>query len=325
MFQVSDSIADFQPDSSPSVASWVTLVDGSRIALPPLPTPDLHRLQWEQEPAFAERIKRTMRGSDERQQVIRQAYETVCEILQEIDRRQPHQADFAMGMDPRYSQLVHQLLQQQHQAGHVGDFFELGFGSGALLASVSAAGYAVGGLEVAASLHEQAKHRLPPACHASLTLGNFLDIDMEHHRGRYSVAYWNDVFEHVPVDEIGDYVAKLHELLIPGGKLITITPNWHMRPSDVTSHYLPVRSEAVGFHLKEYTLREITTILRDAGFDQVITPTFITRERIHVVPGCHASTLKRWLEPTLEWLPFRLAVQVCRRFGFNCTIATRKK
>ena len=50
----------------------------------------------------------------------------------------------------------------------------------------------------------------------------------------YDVVYWNDVFEHVPCDEIQPLLAKIYSLVRPGGCLVTITPNWHERPSDVT-------------------------------------------------------------------------------------------
>ena len=141
----------------------------------------------------------------------------------------------------------------------------------------------------------------------------------------YSVAYWNDVFEHIPVDEISDYLQTLHSLLKPGGKLITITPNWHMRPSDVTDLFLPPRSSAVGFHLKEYTLREVRQLLFAAGFTKIQTPLFISRNAIHMSNAFDITAVKSFLEPLLEWLPFQAAVQACRRLGLSCTVATKGK
>ena len=61
-------------------------------------------------------------------------------------------------------------------------------------------------------------------------------------------------------------------MLAPGGQLVTITPNWHCRPADVTAAICPPRTDAAGLHLKEYTLVEVSHMLRRAGFSRVATP-----------------------------------------------------
>ena len=61
-------------------------------------------------------------------------------------------------------------------------------------------------------------------------------------------------------------------MLAPGGQLVTITPNWHGRPSDVTAAICPPRTDAEGLHLKEYTLVEVSEMLRRAGFTRLATP-----------------------------------------------------
>lgn len=307
---------------APVACHWVKLIDGSQVNLSTLSIPQLEALQWQQEPAFAKRIVESTRGSETRQATIRWAYETVCAILQELASRHRSNTTLSMGMDPRYVSLVLDTLNSFRSASHTPHFFELGFGSGILLDAVVQAGFAVGGLEVVEPLFEQTRSKLGDANSHHLALGNFLDLDPSLHAGRYDVVYWNDVMEHIPTDEIQDYLQQLHRLLRPGGKLITITPNWHMRPSDITATYFPARTQAVGFHLKEYTLREINTLLRQAGFSHLETPTWISPNRIYT-SRLHATHLKQYLEPTLEWLPFPVAVQICRRLGFNCTIATR--
>ena len=54
-------------------------------------------------------------------------------------------------------------------------------------------------------------------------------------------------------------------MLVPGGQLLTITPNWHVRPSDVTVAFCPPRTASAGLHLKEYTLREVSDLLPSPG------------------------------------------------------------
>ena len=305
-------------------ATIVVLVDGSSLDLSPLTVNELFDLQWEQERAFADRIKKSIKGSNERTVIIQQAYATVCQILATISAKQG-EADFVMGMDQRYQQLVLEQLATLEKNGVGGGLFELGFGSGTLLQAASEAGFRVGGLEVADQLYQEAKQRIPETDHGNLLLGNFLANDrIESLAGQFSLVYWNDVFEHIPVDEIEDYLAKIHQLLVPGGRLITITPNWHMRPMDVTADHLPVRSTAVGFHLKEYKLTEVCRLLKGAGFSSVRTPFFVGRQKIYQETFPDLTGLKRIFEPALEWMPYSWAVQMCRRFGFCLTIATRR-
>ncbi len=303
--------------------SEVTLVDGTAIDIRSLSMQELYQLQIDQEPAFARRIAMSKKGSAERAAVVRQAYESVCLILDEISQRNVATGSLSMGMDHRYTRFVVKMLEQQRRCGRDGGLFELGFGSGILLNQAAEHGFRVGGLEVAGQLFQQAQEKLPECFHPNLWLGDFQSMNMDVHRSSYSVAYWNDVFEHIPVDEISDYLERLFDLLMPGGVLITITPNWHMRPSDCTDMILPPRNEAIGFHLKEYTLGEVRQLLLAAGFARVQSPMFISRRRIYLSDTFDLTSLKVRVESYLEMLPYRWAVQTCRRFGFNCTIATK--
>ena len=106
--------------------------------------------------------------------------------------------------------------------------------------------------------------------------------------------------------------------------LVTITPNWHLRPSDVTTMFKPPRSLAEGFHLREYTLREITALLKAAGFSRVATPLVVTRNH-QVLCGSGLCGLKRASEPLLEYLPFGLTRLLCRGLGLNCTLAWKSR
>jgi SAM-dependent methyltransferase len=303
----------------------VTLCDGSAIDLATLGHEELLQLHWVQERAFADRIRRSTRTSPERAEAIAQGYDTVCTILHQI--LAPGGEALVMGMDQRIVRLVTREIERQtrHEIGRP-RFFELGYGSGGMLQAVREAGgetpVEVAGIEVSATMREQAFQRLPAKCHAGLMLGDFLAKDLSTEMGTYSLIYWNDVFEHIPTDEIEDFLEKIHGLLRPGGKLVTVTPNWHRRPSDVTGDFMPPRTEARGFHLREYTLGEVTELLQEAGFIEVATPLFVTRKRI-VCCGQGLAGIKRMFEPSLEWLPFGCAKLLCRGLGLSCTIARK--
>lgn len=316
-------VTEFQLSVIGDNGRLVTLIDGETVAIDRLNVSDLHALQQEQEPAFARAIERTPKDSLERSLTIQRAYASICSILDEISKREPIDRIFSMGMDRRYADLVLRMLISQTRKGISGGLFELGCSAGGLLAQACQAGYRVGGLEVVPELLDRTRKQISPEYHQNLFLGDFRAIDLTRQHESYSVAYWNDVLEHIPLDEIAEYLTRLYSLLKPGGTLITITPNWHMRPSDVTSMFAPPRSEATGFHFKEYTLREIVEMLEAAGFDHIQTPSFISRHKIHTQQWLSLTKLKRFLEPALELLPFTAAVQCCRRFGLSCTIATK--
>jgi len=153
--------------------------------------------------------------------------------------------------------------------------------------------------------------------------GEVLDLDLSLLSSRADVVYWNDVMEHLPPDEIPDVMAAVFKLLRPGGALVTITPNWHIRPSDITRDFKPPRSEPEGFHLKEYSLREVASILNEAGFEHVQTPIFATRTRCYLM-GSGLMKIKSLFEPALEWLPFRVAQIIDSVMGLSVTIAVKQ-
>jgi 2-polyprenyl-3-methyl-5-hydroxy-6-metoxy-1,4-benzoquinol methylase len=302
---------------------YIELADGQPLAIESLSLEELLALQGEQEPRFARRIAASAKDSLEREQITRTAYASICAILDEQARRRDTAGVFSMGMDPRYAGLVLKLCLAQQRRGFQGGLFELGCSAGSLLGQADRAGFRVGGLEVVPELLERAKEQVSTRHHGNLFLGDFRRVDLSQQLQSFSVAYWNDVFEHIPTDEISDYLSRLFDLLEPGGLLVTITPNWHMRPSDVTMNFRPPRSEAEGFHLKEYTLGEVCRLLRGVGFTEITTPSFISQRRIYLRRLFSLTRLKCALEPLLEYLPYRCAVQACRRFGLSCTIARK--
>jgi SAM-dependent methyltransferase len=299
----------------------VLLADGSATVLDHLTCDELLALQWQQEQEFARQILASPKGSTARSHVTRQAYETVTTIL--AHARGNVDQPLVMGMHPRHGLLVLDLLRRQQRRGQTARFFEIGYGTGTLLKTVAAAGYSIAGIEIAAAMYRQAIAQVGPELARRLHLGEFLTSTAPLADGPWNVVYWNDVFEHIPPDEIGDWLKRIHEMLAPGGQLVTITPNWHCRPSDVTTAVCPPRTTAAGLHLKEYTLGAITEMLLRAGFACVATPLCVMPRKI-VLFGNGLIGLKRLLEPGLERLPFAWAMLLCRGLGLSCTIATKR-
>ncbi|MBN2473648.1 MAG: class I SAM-dependent methyltransferase [Pirellulales bacterium] len=312
-----------QPERPPTLE--VVLEDGSSRDLGGLSGDELRLLQWEQERLFARRILDSPKGSSQRADALCHAYDTVNRI---VGARMAVASGGALdeppvlGLDARHEQLTFRLLSRWRAAGVQPRFFEVGYGNGVLMRYLSERGFPVAGIEASASMRKHACTLLGPDHEQALLLGDFLSAELAGSGRGYHLVYWNDVFEHIPPDEVLDYLRKIHDLLVPGGQLVTITPNWHTRPSDVTGDVCRPRTEAAGLHLKEYTLREVTGLLRRAGFTHVSTPMVVVPGRI-VLCGNGLAGCKRFFEPWLEWLPFRLARLLCRGFGLDCTMATK--
>ena len=298
----------------------VMLADGSAISLAGRDRQQLHQLQWDQEQKFAKAILACKKGTRERSLVTGQAYDTVCAILA---AQQDDDRPLDMGVDVRYVRLVLELLSQQIRRGlgHPA-LFEIGYGSGTLLKEIHDHGYQISGIEVSPSMREQASATLGSRLANRLLVGNVLDVAKDTLSERPTMVYWNDVFEHICPDEIEDYLRHIHTLLVPGGVLVTITPNWLMRPSDVTGDFSPPGTEACGLHLKEYRLGEVAKLLRGAGFRSVATPLAVSRRRIYMFGG-GLRLPKQWSEPLLDRLPFRYSDLLCRGLGMSMTIATK--
>jgi SAM-dependent methyltransferase len=320
-----------QAPETPPLPLEVMLANGQSTSLAGLTAAELHRLQWEQEQKFARAIVAFPARSKQRALVTGQAYDTISTILVQraLEEAREHgeavdpDKPLVMGFDQKYVRLALDLLERQVARGEGRPrLFEIGYGSGVLLKGVRDLGYEVGGIEVSAAMHERAARLMGDRYAKHLLVGDFREVAGEDLPGPPSLIYWNDVLEHLPVDEVAEYLAHIYKLLAPRGQLVTITPNWTMRPSDVTGDFCPPRTEARGLHLKEYRLREVVRLLKRAGFRRVAMPLGTTRQRVWLLGG-GGRRVKQLVEPALDRLPLGVARLLCRGFSYSCTIATK--
>jgi len=79
------------------------------------------------------------------------------------------------------------------------------------------------------------------------------------------VAYSNQLMEHLHPDDAKEQLAQIYDALRPGGMYYCITPNRLSGPHDISKYF---DDEATGFHLKEYTLKELKEAFQLAGFQK---------------------------------------------------------
>jgi SAM-dependent methyltransferase len=282
----------------------------------------LNELHWRKERDFAKKI-RTMNGrSRERSMLIKEGYSSVASILNAKNRKRGIE-NASAGFAKKHKYLLNAVLKMAKGGAAVRPvFLEVGFGSGRALSVARDHGFYLYGIEVN-DAHVESAAREYGEDHGCFFSGEVLDLDLDDLRSKVDVIYWNDVMEHIPPDEIPAISRVFHELLKPGGRLLTITPNWHNRPSDITRIFKPPRTEAEGFHLKEYKLSEVMDIFRTAGFESISAPLFATRNKAFFF-GNGLVRLKSSCEYILEILPCAIARSLSSAFAMSISLAVKK-
>ena len=139
-------------------------------------------------------------------------------------------------------------------------FVEIGAGDCALALAVAERVSHVYAVEVSSEITEGVPRR--DNCEVILTDGLSLPVPA----GAATLAYSNQVFEHLHPDDSLDHLRQVHQALEAGGRYVCITPNRLTGPHDISMYFDNVAS---GFHLREYTATELAALMRIAGFEQV--------------------------------------------------------
>lgn len=133
--------------------------------------------------------------------------------------------------------------------------------------------------------------------------------------GSIDVAYSDQLMEHLHPDDAVEQVRNVHEVLAPGGIYVCLTPNRWSGPHDISRYF---DEEATGFHLREYTVAELTNLFKEAGFRRV---------RVLVgSSGLHLPVFAGWvrsLERLLEMLPRNIARQLARRLPLRIVLGAK--
>lgn len=159
-------------------------------------------------------------------------------------------------------------------------FLEVGAGDCALSARIARDAAQV----YAVDLCDQSQGALPPNVKVVVTDGRGIDVPA----GSVDLAFSDQLMEHLHPEDAIEQLRNIHRALKPGGVYLCVTPNRVYGPSDISAFF---DDEARGFHLKEYTLREIREIFARAGFP-----------RSHVYVGARGCFLRcpAWLVEGVE-------------------------
>jgi 2-polyprenyl-3-methyl-5-hydroxy-6-metoxy-1,4-benzoquinol methylase len=81
-----------------------------------------------------------------------------------------------------------------------------------------------------------------------------------------------DVLEHLHPEDYLTHLSDAFKMLKPRGYYIAVGPNRLTGPHDVTRIVYPYATEPMGFHLNEFSYKDIVSDMRDVGFRNIRSP-----------------------------------------------------
>lgn len=205
------------------------------------------------EVALAERLRRG--GPAERPVLYRKVYN-------ELFRRIPHHPQLTRKFteDEERLDVERQLSFLRPHLKSQDVFLEIGAGDCAMSRQVASICERVYALDVSSEIANG--QPLPSNCEFVLSSG----CDIPLPALSVDVVYSNQLMEHLHPDDAEVQLRNIVCAIRPGGKYICVTPNRISGPWDVSMYFDDV---ARGFHLREYSLEELTDLLHRAGFSRV--------------------------------------------------------
>ena len=94
----------------------------------------------------------------------------------------------------------------------------------------------------------------------------FNGFDMSEQPSSYDIIYSNQVFEHLHPDDTIPLLRAYNTYLNKNGKLVIVTPHKFTGPHDISRDFC---ENAEGFHLKEYTYKELKSLLKATGYKKI--------------------------------------------------------
>jgi len=264
--------------------------------------PRLIREHYVVEKQLAERLRTAT--PQERQTLYTTAYD-------EMFKSVPHHPMLTRKESPTASRLrvASELRFLQRFLNKRVTFLEIGPGDCALAFEVAKSTRYVHGVDVSRTLTSSAK--VPENFELVISDGSSIPLP----KASIDVAYSNQLMEHLHPDDAEAQLKNIYDLLAAGGTYICITPNRLNGPHDISRYFDIV---ATGFHLKEYTLRELHSLFRRVGFAR--QSLYVgSRGRYFRIP----LSLVVWLERILQRLPTTWGRRLAKSRGIRAFLFIR--
>jgi SAM-dependent methyltransferase len=153
---------------------------------------------------------------------------------------------------------------------------------------------------------EATKHiQAPPNMKLIISDGKTIDVPP----GSVTVAYSNQVMEHIHPDDALEQLHNIYRALAPGGAYVCTTPNRLSGPHDISQYF---EESATGMHMREYTAGELTKLFRGVGFYAVEGYMGVKRKYSRFPLGAIVA-----VEKGLETMPFPIRKRIAVMPGFR--------
>jgi SAM-dependent methyltransferase len=250
---------------------------------------------YEVERELASRLRNS--SPEERRTLYASAYD---ELVRRVEARLPEREAEA--------HAATQLRLIERYLSHDVVFLDVGAGDCALAVAVAERVQLVHALEVSPEVVAGAPQRDNLLLHVT----NGIEVPVPP--SSVTLAHSNQVLEHVHPDDALEHIRNVYRALAPGGRFVCVTPNRLTGPADISRHF---DTEPTGFHLREYTVAEVGSLMRDAGFPRV--EAWTTRKGLSIrVPWA----IIRAVESMLELVPHSWAQRVGRRLPLRVLIGS---
>lgn len=218
-------------------------------------TPDEIAQHYSIEKELADRLRRS--SKEERRRLYALVYD-------ELFERVPHHPQLLQKADTEASTRA--ASQRMRLLGRFltpeTTFLELGAGDCRLALEVAKLVRRVYAIEVSREIGKD----LTPPPNFELVISDGTSIPVPE--GSITLAYSNQLMEHLHPDDALEQLYNINRSLVRGGAYVCVTPNRVAGPHDVSRYFDDV---ATGLHMKEYTAGELASLFRRAGFSQIST------------------------------------------------------
>jgi len=232
-------------------------------------------------------------------------------LYDELFRRVPHHPQLLRKADGalRAEAAANQLRLLSPFLGPGMDFLEIGAGDLSLSLEASRRVGRVFATDVSSRMTRDAK----ASPNFRLLAADALGIPLPDKS--VDLAYSSHLLEHLHPDDAPDHLREVARVLRAGGRYLCVTPHAVYGPHDVSRHFDKCPT---GFHLREYTVREIGSLFRKSGFGR-LRLIYNTRKRFLLVPA-QAGIL---LESAIRLLPAGLGGPILSGPRVQCLLGIK--
>lgn len=183
-------------------------------------------------------------------------------LYDELYRRVPYHPQLVRKISPRerdemiqsQMKLLAKLLNKDTT------YLEVGPGDCALAFAVAKTVKKVYAVDVSETITESS--RIPENFELMISDGCSIPVP----ENSVDVVFSNQLMEHLHPDDANEQLKNIFDCLAPGGTYLCVTPNRLNGPHDISQHF---DNEATGFHLKEYTVFQLSKLFKEIGFSKM--------------------------------------------------------